>query len=294
MNCVPCRDWLLEADEPATLEAAPAVIAAHIHGCDACQELMCDLVQLDEAWRGLPLPAEAETSREAFIENLNRPATPHRPAVRPGRWSSARRWAGAAALFMIVGAGLLFFWPSQPVAASDLLDQLIDWNLDLSEAESAADRQRIYHEKDGSLKKALGHANLKGPDRELAENLLRNGAWMVDHEDPLEELDRYEQVADQILNRVYDAGPDAGRSSRFARQFRKIHERGIEKNLHRIKPDKMLDPEHKVKWNKFLRQDADRVEKIEQVMETAPDVSKKELRQTLELKHKRPKHHKDI
>ncbi len=42
---------------------------------------------------------------------------------------------------------------------------------------------------------------------------------MADNEDPMEELDRYQQVADQLLDRVNDAGPDAGRSNRFAKQF---------------------------------------------------------------------------
>ncbi len=58
--------------------------------------------------------------------------------------------------------------------------------------------------------------------------------------------------------------------------------------MSRIKSDKFADPERKVKYNKLMRQNADRAVKIEQIVETAPETTKHELHKA--LKHKKPKH----
>jgi hypothetical protein len=286
MNCDLCRDWLLQTDDPSAVETAPLAVAAHVRSCDACQDLMCDLVNLEQRWRALPLPVAAEPAKNAFLERLDNPPSPHAPGMR--RWRALARFSLAAMLFVGLGAGVLFLWPASDVDAHpDLLDELIDWNLEISETASPVERERIYQQKGKMLSRALRHAKLNDKERALAESLLDNGAWMAANEDPVEELDRYQQVADQLLDNVRQAGPDAGRSDRFAKQFRKINEKGVEKSLQRIKPEKIADPARKMRFNKLLHQDADRAARIQKLVENAPDMTKKELRRALELKHKR-------
>src|SRR5260370_10404170 len=91
MICQTAQDWLMHSEHPVRLADAPPDVAAHIHRCHGCQQAMAKIVRLDEAWRGLPLPASAASAKAKFLERtLNRPL----PQRRPVPW----RWLGPAGL----------------------------------------------------------------------------------------------------------------------------------------------------------------------------------------------------
>lgn len=295
MTCDLIRDWLLNADNPADLANAPCDVAEHVTGCAGCLHLQQDLLNLEQRWRGLPLPAQAEKSKTSFLVQLQNPPTQSRLAAKPRRWRTLVRWGAVASLFLLLG-GVLFFWPTPQVveAHPDVLDDLIEWNLQMTEAPTPAERKALYRERNETLRKALRLAKLNQQEHELGESLLDNGAWMADNEDPIEELSRYHLVADRLLERVHLSSADANQSDRFAKQFRKINERGIDAAIERIKPEKFTDPEHHVKFNKLMREDVERAERVKKLIEKAPDLTRKELKKAMDLTMKRPKPKKAI
>lgn len=289
MSCEPTRNWLMNADAPAAVETVSPEVAAHLDACTACRGLQDNLVKLEREWRGRPLPARAEAAKAAFLDRLQNPPAPVQPARARRHWSATHRWAVAALLFIGVGMGTLLFLPGQEATAHpDVLDQLIDWNLEMSEAPSA-DRQGLYDNKHASLKKRLDSAKLAPTDRALAEELLQNGSWLAKNEDPVEELNRFSDMADHLLERVNTAAADTGRAGNFARRFRKVNERAIDRNMERVSAITTSDPERQRLINKALKQDADRADQIQNILQNSPDISKKELRKALELNHKRHK-----
>jgi hypothetical protein len=289
MNCATARDWLLSAD---TAAASPD-LAAHLQGCPACAALARDIVALEARWRARPLPANAATSKAAFLAHLANPATPApQAAPAPRRWREFLGWATALVLLIGAGAVVLVFGPGRDAEAHpDVIEQLVDWNIDLSEA-APADRERIYHERREALQKSLGKALLDADDRKLAERLLDNGGWLAGHEDPVEELDRFTGVADTLLERIEAAGADPAKADRLARQFRKVNERAIGRNVEKVRAAKIADPQKKKLVHRLLKKDAERAEQLMDLIEKSPDLTKKELRQALDLTAKRHRHKK--
>jgi len=288
MTCDDTREWLLSCDQP-TVGSAEAL--AHLETCPACRQVQAGIVRIEENWRARPLPARSQQAKHAFLERL---ATPARPEAKRTRRFAVPSWVMAAAVFLVVGSGILFFWPTQQVEAHpDVLDQLIEWNLQMSEASTAADRKRIYRDRHELLKRSLKQARLNQQEHDLGESLLDNGAWMADNEDPVEELQRFNQVADRLLEHVHFASTDAPSSDRFARNFRMVSERGIERGFDRIKPEKIVDPEHKVKFIKLIKADAERIAKIINMVDLTPDITTRELKRALELSNKRHKPRKN-
>jgi hypothetical protein len=291
MNCATARDTLLSADAPPAAD-----VAAHLQDCPACAALARDLAALEERWRARPLPANAETSKAAFLARVAHLANPPAPAPQPAPAPRRRReflgWAAALILLIGTGAAVLVFGPGRDAEAHpDVIEQLVDWNIDLSEA-APAERERIYHERRGALQKSLGTAKLDADDRKLAERLLDNGGWLAGHEDPVEELDRFTGVADTLLERLEAAGTDPAKADRLARQFRKVNERAIGRNVEKVRAAKITDPQKKKLVNRLLKKDAERAEQLMDLIEKSPDLTKKELRQALDLTAKRQRHKK--
>ena len=291
MSCEPAREWLLNADYPEKLEAAPSDVAEHVRSCAACQGLSRDLIELERQWRGIPVSPRAEASKAAFLARLEKPPAPASAPPKPRRRAAFYYWSAAALLLIAAGSGVLFFGPGRNAEAhSDVIDQLVDWNLDLSEA-SAVDRQRIYSDRRNKLQKSIVNAKLDPTDRDLAENLMANGTWLVEHEDPVEELQRFNVMADQLLDQVKSSSvSNAVRADRFARQFRKVNERGIDSKMERIRAIAAADPERRKLVNRILKHDKERAVEIDEILERSPDITKKELRAALDLSQKRHKH----
>ena len=72
---------------------------------------------------------------------------------------------------------------------------------------------------------------------------------------------RFEDFADQLLERMRTATRSS--DDRFARQYRKVMERGIDGNLDRVKKAaKALKPDHPRKLEKLLQRDAERTKSL--------------------------------
>jgi hypothetical protein len=297
MDCRIVQTWLLEAEDPR-LERCPAEIAGHVHRCPACSRLQAQLARLEQAWRKQPLPARADRARAAFLKRL--PARPTPAAPRRLRFPrlTPPRWAVAALVLLTVGLSVWLFWPASEVQASgDLVEQLIDWDLQLSEAPTPAERSRIYDQQAAGLKKELQQAQLPAEDRELAEKLLDTGSWLTEHDDPLDEADKFDEVADHLVQRMQsaDARRDVKEMSRLARRYRRIADRGIGAKLDKMEEVSAGggDAEREQKLNRLTQRDARRAAALEGLLDHAPTAAhKEEIRGALESSKKHHKHGK--
>src|SRR5262245_19479534 len=98
MDCTQAREWLLKADDTRPERCASAEVAEHLQDCAACRAFAGELTQIEQDWRNLPLPAAAETARQAFLARLPSGTGVNPAARQPGsrRSSRAARWAVAA------------------------------------------------------------------------------------------------------------------------------------------------------------------------------------------------------
>jgi hypothetical protein len=211
--------------------------------------------------------------------------------VTAGRRSRPLRRGLAAALVLLaagLGAPLLFRSP-EARATPDVVERLIDWNLDITQAPSPDARQRAHHREKVSLRAALAQADLSPQDRQLAETLLENGAWLAANDDPTAAADRFNALSDELLARMDAATSkkDARNVRRLADFYRRVAERGIQANVERAERSGALDFQRRRKLERVLLRDAERTEKLAALLERAPDASRKEVRRALDLSRRK-------
>lgn len=284
MDCQSAQDWLLDAERPGDSTAAPEV-AGHLRSCAACATLQARLVKLEERWRAMPIPETANSSRDAFLLGL-------RP--RPARRWFAKKWAPRAAIAALalfaIGLGSLFLFPGlPPQASSDVVDRLVSWNVDLAD-ESA--RPKAVEQFVAAEPQLLADvARLTDSDRDLAERLLANSRWLASNDDPIETADRMQDVADQLLEGIGQAGQrgDARRLQLFARNYERFANQSVDATLRRASALATLTPEQRKRLDRIERRIAERQQALAQLQEKTPDASKKTIRRLYEALKKRPK-----
>jgi hypothetical protein len=280
MDCSNARDWLLQAERPWGLDDAPGDLAAHVDGCPRCRRLAGALEGLEQRYRDELRPATAEPARDAFLARLHTPVAGPRP-----RRMLPRRWAAAAALLLAVGAAVWALLPTtQARGASDVVERLITWNLEITQAQALEGRARIYKEHAAELEAALEQAELPEEEREFAVALLDSGSWLAGNDDPAAEADRFNDMADRLLAQIDTATTkkDAKRLRRLADLYRRIAEQGVQANLERAR--KAVDRASKRKQRKLdkaIRRDAKRARRLEELLERAPEPTRKEIRRAL-------------
>src|SRR5262249_13322569 len=124
------------------------------------------------------------------------------------------------------------------LANADVVERLIEWNLELAQAPSTEERKRLG-QKESELKAALAEAKaeLSQEDRELSEDLLENGVWLISHDDPVAEAERFTKVADKLLSRADQASTTKGRemeASRFTHHLLCIQKFGVDHSMKRV------------------------------------------------------------
>jgi hypothetical protein len=289
MNCREAQDWLLQAEQPRQPDASPPAVADHLRTCPDCRRLVARVERLEADWRALPLPPGAERARQRFLDRrAARPPARGQPAARRGRLA---RWAAAILFLLTLGLGTWALTRPRPGQAPDLVDRLIGLNLELSEAPSPDERERIFSDRAGPLRADLDRARLPDEERQLAEYLLETGAALAHQADPLEDAARFDALADRLLQRLRSASAqEEGRDlGRCARQYEQVLERGVDANLERAKAGKKLGPRQKQKIKGLLQRDAERAAALDGMLEAGPPHDP-EARKALDRPRKRHKH----
>src|SRR5437588_468549 len=86
-------------------------------------------------------------------------------------------------------------------------------------------------------------ARLEQAWRAIPGSLLENAPWLARNEDPLDEADRFDDVADKLATRMSSAtrGGDRRRAGYYARLFRKVQDQGIAAKLEALEASGSLD-----------------------------------------------------
>jgi hypothetical protein len=293
MMCAQAKQWLLQAELPRELKDAPADVAAHLRDCAECQRLVEQLQVIEREWREQPLPASAAEAREDFLrihgDEAPRPSEVRRRFVAP-------RWLVAACLIVAVGVtGWFMAQPQKAHADSDVIDRLIDWNLQLSDA-GEAERRELFAGQVEFLR--ADSAKLPDEDRAFAESLIRNGEFLASNPEPLETADRFAVLADQLVERLDHAAArnDPKASAKLARQYMHVANRGVKPKLERAARQAAADEARQRRLDKIAQREANQFaklarmqERLEKMHDAAPPASKKELRKLLDESKPKPK-----
>jgi hypothetical protein len=289
MDCRQVQDWLLDADDPRPERCAVPAVAEHLATCAACQACAADLIRLQEAWRGIPLPASADAARQAFLEQLPRPTLPF---VRPKRRLRVLRQLVAAVLLLGLGLGAwALLAPREAHAAPAVIEELVDWNIELARAASPDERSHVYAAREGDLKQNVSRAPLPEADRALANLLLDNGTWLATHDDPIAAAERFSAVADKLAERLQAA--NARKEHKLAVSYAKLQglvaEHGVADNLTRAEASGALNFEQRHRLENLILRDESRMKALVDLLEHNPNISRKEIRKVIDPKPKKPK-----
>ncbi len=246
MQCSAARDWLLMADDVG--QPTPDV-ASHLTGCMACQKLVSDLTGIEIAVRRSPTPPRAISARDAFLVRI---------APMPSRKDRIRTTlavCGVIAATLALAVCLVVLVPPRPQTEQPepalaqnnpaVVEDLIDWNLRLTEADAPADRQQLVRDQLPVFQASVRTTNLSKEDREFAERLLTEGRRLGETTDPLDEAEMFHGLADTLLVRLDTLASDPDRSEFYARLYSKVADRGVDENLDRaektsLKAEKLI------------------------------------------------------
>lgn len=179
-------------------------------------------------------------ARNAYVDHLVLDAmlSWERPAAGPVRQSSTRRvwlsramWVTAASLLIGIAGWALLTPTRDAMAGGEIVDQLVEWNLEIVDAETPAARQDLFRAKDEAFRKKLAKAKLTEAERTLATR-LHDGATALATED--REIDFVEQV-EIVTDQVHDwmlTHSTPGPGDKIDQHYQKLTDR-VEKLIQR-------------------------------------------------------------
>jgi hypothetical protein len=285
MDCQKAQEWLLQSD---LAEAAPADVAAHLTTCEACRQTAERLRRLEQSVRDLPPAGGEEAAREAFLRNLRFKAAS--PARRRAEAPSRRRllpWLAAAAAVVMLACGLTMFLPGSggppTTEAATVLDNLVDWNIELADADTVADRQQLYAAHASELQQMARECTLAPDAHELADCLLQNSAHLTRQNDPLQEAEGFADVATVLVRhiRTATARSDARSVQQLTHYYSRVAQCGINANVGKIKPG-ACTVERNRQLQKLQRRHIELRDQLKALLAKSPEASSKEIRRALD------------
>jgi hypothetical protein len=303
MDCRRAQDWLLQADEPGSEHDMPAELREHLRSCAVCRVLVAKMRRLEEAWKALPEPANAEPAKQAFLRRLPGYTAKPGAAAAPRRLIilhfARSRWAMAALLFLVISLGVWLLAPSARVHADgpNLVEQLVEWNVSLAQANTPQERAELYAQQAAAFRAALDKPELSAEDRQLAQELMDNGAFLAQNDDPLAAADRLNVVADQLVDKMNQASAQGKEQEvgRLARNFTKVAEQGIGANLEKAEKAVDKNPQQRERIALVTEKQQRQAVKLDEMAKAKhmPAAAQKEVRRAQEMAVKQAKkHHK--
>lgn len=266
MNCETIQDQILAADDPARLGAE---LDAHVAGCADCAAFARRLIAIESAATGLPVEG-SQLAKAAVMRRVRRETAP-----LPRRFLLRPVWGLVAAVLVLgIGLGLYLARPATANASATVVDQLVDWNLDLSEANAPQDRQKLYTARVAAFDSAVRTASLNPEERQLATLLLEQGSWLARNTDPVDEAEHFSELADQFVARldVAAAANDARAVQRLGRNYDRVVQRGVQAKLLRAgNVTYVAKPDTARKLERLARLQAERERKLEKLAERHPN-----------------------
>jgi hypothetical protein len=292
MTCDDVRPILLQADSahPANQSAE---VRAHLDVCRECCKFNERLFRLERDWRNLPMPAGAEVAKQAFLRRLAGDLT--RP-TKPSRWARLPRLprtalAGIVAASLLLAASLVA-WRMLPAARetaretanAKLLDDIVDWNLALAEA-NETERAALLKEAP-KFQTRLQLMSFNTDDRQFAETLLDKAAILAKNPDPLVAAEHFDAVADQVQQRLDKAvhSNKVGEADQWAARLSTIDERGVEGQLDQVAT------EHKKgskSWERIATHSAHRKQAVQKMLDDSPEATRSSIHRSMKKGHRK-------
>jgi hypothetical protein len=180
-----------------------------------------------------------------------------------------RWWVGlarvAAAAVFLVGVGFASWMLRQPhsATAETVLDQMIEWNVALSQSDDAGEKTKLFKEKAKQFAALVKKGELPEDQQELAEKLLTNASWLAENEDdPLEEANRFNDLADEVVEKLSKA-KDEKTINQLAESYTRLAEKGINANMQQLSKQKKLEAKQQEELKKLLIKEEQRLKKLQ-------------------------------
>jgi hypothetical protein len=233
-------------------------------------------------WRG----GNVQAAGPAPTPEVETQRTPVTVTAGASRWMSRRGLAAAVVFLAACVAAIFLLRPSESQATPDPFVRLCEWNLELAEAHTPGERNRIYDEQAANLKATLAKAELTLEDREIAETLLANGAFLINNDDPIAEADRFNDIADKLVARIDAAAAahDEDRIAQLADIYQRVTEVGVDANLERAFQAGAIDNDQKQKMSRTFRS-----HRLAEIMKHNPEAHRKAMRRGMTKGHKTKK-----
>jgi len=212
---------------------------------------------------------------------------------RPRGWFQ-RRGLAAASVLLVVGLGsLLLFRSHEAQAAPDVVEHLIDWSLDLAQAPSRDERTRIYTGQVEDIKATLAKTQLQPEDRELAETVLATSSWLIEHDDPMTQADRFGDIADKVVARLdaATAAHDEQRIVTLANAYGRLTDLGVDANLQQAVASGAAGVDHQQKLERVLRCRVNRAKRLADILERNPEPARRAIHHAMKNHARRSKKH---
>jgi len=234
MDCVHAQELILAMETPGRIEAMVPELRRHVESCPACTALAATMVRLEALVPTLPVPDSA--AAKARLQQRLR-TTPRSP-VHSYRFVTPQRLAVAAGLLLIVGltVSAVLFLTRRADASSELVAQLVDWNVDMAQTPNLKDRSRLFREKAALFSKRLAQGGASGEESALAKALFDQVSWLAEHDDPLAAADRFCSLTELFAKQSQREAnvKDYGTSARHLGECQRIRRAGVEANLARV------------------------------------------------------------
>jgi hypothetical protein len=283
MTCQEIQDAVLMAQDVSKETAEGTELGRHIAGCAACAAFVERLVRVETAVASLPMPPGSDEGKRATLTQIKWVASHPR-----GRFFLRPSFLSAAAAILVFGIGIGIYL-AQPPKASAVVDQLVEWDLELADAPGPQQREAIYRNGASAWESQIKNASLTTEDRQYASALLEQGKWLSTNPDPVDQADRFSDLAELIVDRMNAAAAanDARAVQRLGGHYRRIVQRGIGEKLDRMGANASISTEGRAKLAKIAKRAADHERRLQILAERAQSqASQRELRRALEVSKK--------
>jgi hypothetical protein len=278
MTCQAIQDQILMSDDPKALSSD---VAAHVATCPACAEFARRAVVIEAAGGRLATPIDSEAAKRQMLRRVRAErSAASRPVVL--RIFARPVW-GLVAAMLVIGIGLGFY-ASRTTEGAVVVDQLVDWNLEMADAKAPADREQLYMSRASALDSAVRRASLESEDRQLAMSLLEHGAWLVKHNDPVDEAERFSELADQLVVRLdrAAAADDQKAMQRLGRDCERLIQRGVHARLQKIRNQHLPPSDMAKRLERLTKRQGERERRIANMAQNHPNAALKRLRKSME------------
>jgi hypothetical protein len=310
-DCKQIQETLLTLDTVglSSVTSLPAQVQTHIRGCADCRGMLTQLQQLEVATQSLPVPAEASAARvrfeQRFVVRTSQSAPIAIGGSRPDRADREVRttrgsvlatihrkyWRTLAiAASILICAGLLIPWvitgtSGQTANAEPLVDRLVDWNVQMAQADNPTQRQQIFNKNVSAFSHEVDGKALSPDERALATKLISSGATLGSADDPITQAEQFEDVAGMLLQRISaaSAAGDTKLVRRLSRNYALITGKGLTPKLDRARNTRVTTAEHRLRLQKIIGNNAQLQDRLEQILEQSPDAPRKEVLRELGL-----------